>query len=118
MTYHIRNVPVQIADTISVDHKLMQMVSNYIDDRLSKAIIAFPQDGKTVMRLTTPAENARSMNAPCKHIQLTDCTGRIYPVNGLHISDLTKDDMDFAQKLWYETIYVEKGQDGTPWIDD
>lgn len=118
--YKIRDVDVTLEDGIKLDDNLANMVKEYVDNRFKKPVIAYPtKDNRTAMRFASPAEIEKyDFTTPHKDIRLHDCEGRIYVLGGLKVNNLTAENIAFAEKLWYEPVYVENGQDGQPWIDD
>lgn len=109
---------IRIMDGISIDDDLTRMIHDFIERRLSSPLIAYGQDGKHCIRPATAEERKKYTDCDSCSVQLKDRTGQIYTVGGLKPNQLTDEDIAFALRLWYEPVIVEKGQDGTPWIDD
>lgn len=112
------NTQVRIMDGIGIDDSLSRMIHDFIERRLTSPLVAFKQDNVTCIRLATAEERKKYTGCASRSVQLKDRTGRIYTIGGLKPNQLTDEDISFAVRLWYEPVIVEKGQDGTPWIDD
>jgi hypothetical protein len=69
-------------------------------------------DAKTANRLSTndPHMDLRFDGDSAVH--------RIYTLDGLQPNQLTQEDLNLAKDLWQESLAVEIGPDGNPWIDD
>ena len=117
----INNVQIFLYDGITMNSELENMLKTYVQDRFNHPIVIYPRKGKSpAMRFATQDEMTKYKNISIDSVSvpLENTNGKLIPLGGLKPSQITSEDIEFAKRLWYETVYVEKGQDGLPWIDD
>lgn len=118
--YNIDAVEVKIIDDdIEMTPELEDTITSFINDRYDRPLIAHSAEDEApcFIEFIPPKDITKFNSMPHKDIELNNHTCRIYTIFPIQPQNLTDDDINFAKKLWTETVYVEKGQDGQPWID-
>ena len=112
-----RNVPVFVDECLRSERSVQPLVRRFIDQRFRTPILVYPREGRSnAMRFASPREER--LDAARVRIPLDDCVGVLLFVGGPEGAQVTQEDYVYALRLWYEPVFVEPGQDGTPWIDD
>ena len=120
----VHQIPVHLADGLTLTPEIKTMVEQFAEHRSRKPIVAYPNpktpnqhylnfaDAKLANKLNTndPHMDLRFNGDPLIH--------RIYTMDGLTPDQLTQDDLNLSKDLWQDSLVVEIGPDGKPWIDD
>ena len=117
----IQNVSVHISPALTLTPEVRSLVTEYIQKRFAAPIVAWKDEGaeKPAMRFASPAEADRCKSSgDYVSVKLGGLTGRVYTLFGLTPAQLTGEDIAFAERLWYEPVYVDCRDDGQPYIDD
>ena len=120
----VHQIPVHLQAGLSMTPEIKAMVEQFADHRSRRPIVAYidPKNPDHHHISFADAKTANRLNANLPHIDLrfngSTIVHRIYTMDGMTPDQLTQDDLSFAKDLWQESLTVEIGPDGKPWIDD
>lgn len=118
------NVQVHLQDGLSVMPQIKAIAEAYAKHRARRPVVVYPDpkqpDRHYVNFADAKLANRLNNNDPHVDIKLEGdpMIHKVYTMDGLKPDDLTQDDLNLAKDLWQESLSVEIGPDGQPWIDD
>jgi hypothetical protein len=115
---------VHLQDGLSVTPQIKAIAEAYAKHRARRPVVVYPDpkqpDRHYVNFADAKLANRLNNNDPHVDIKLEGdpMIHKVYTMDGLKPDDLTQDDLNLAKDLWQESLSVEIGPDGQPWIDD
>ena len=117
-------VKVHLLDGLTLTPEIKLMAEQYAKTRARRPIVVHLDERNPghhhIGFADAKTANKLSVNDPHMDLRFDgDATvHRIYTMDGLKPTQLTQEDLNLAKDLWQESLAVEIGPDGKPWIDD
>ena len=120
----VHQIQVHLRDGLTITPEIKTMAAQFAEHRSRRPIVAYidPKNPNQHHLNFADAKLANRLNANDPHMDLRfdndPLIHKIYTMNGMTPNQLNQDDLNLAKDLWQESLSVELGPDGKPWIDD
>lgn len=123
ITYQLRGITVMLEEGLERSEETDRLAGLWINERLARGIKVRPS-GFSRSRHSIHFLNIDEIRTVEKHpvpfipVSLPDGTGRLYPMYGLHLQDVTEEDIRMAYLDWTESVFIAKDEDGVLYVSD
>lgn len=123
VTYQLRGITVMPEEGLARSAETDRLAGLWIDERLTRGIKVRPS-GRNSSRHSINFLNIDEVRTVERHpvpfipVTLPDRTGRLYPMYGLRLQDVTDEDIRMAVLFWTESVFIARDEDGVLYISD
>ena len=121
--YQLRGITVMLEEGLERSVETDRLAGLWIDERLSRGIKVRPSGRDRSLHSINflnidEVRTVESHPVPFMTVPLPDCTGKLYPMYGLRLQDVTDEDIGMAVLYWTESVFIAVDEDGALYISD
>ncbi len=123
VTYQLRGITVILEEGLARSEETDRLAGLWINDQLSRGIKVRPS-GRNSSRHSINFLNIDEVRTVERHpvpyipVPLPDGIGKLYPMYGLRLQDVTDEDIRMAVRFWTESVFIARDEDGVLYISD
>lgn len=123
VTYQMHGITVMLEEGLERSEETDRIAGLWIDEQLSRGIKVRSSGRNRSLHSIhfLNIDEVRTVeNHPVPYITvpLPDGTGRLYPMYGLRLQDITDDDIRMAVLFWTESVFIARDEDGELYVSD
>ncbi len=123
VNYTLRGITVMLEEGLERSPETDRLAGLWINDRLSRSIKVRPSGRNRSLHCIDflnihEAHTVENNPVPFIPVSLPDSIGKLYPMYGLRIKEVTDEDIKTAVLDWTESVFIAKDEDGVLYISD
>ena len=123
VTYQMHGITVMLEEGLERSEETDRIAGLWIDEQLSRGIKVRPSGRNRSLHSLgfLNIDEVRTVErdpVPFLPVPLPDGTGRLYPMYGLRLQDITDDDIRMAVLFWTESVFIARDEDGELYVSD